>query len=296
MHLKGLLPRDKTASIAIISVLLYFSLLHYRAIVELFSSIFYRGSLKQFTSGEAEWVGLKNIVNLFGDPVFLGCLKTTLITTAIFVPAVVIGSLVIAILINEVKNPILRNFYLAGIFLPYVIPLIAASVVWATILDSTPGGLFNTLLGYFRIPSIPWITSEGTIPVSISMLKVWHYVGFNTIIFLGGLMMIPEVYYESAKIDGAGALARFRHVTVPMLMPFTFFISVTSTINVLLTFVEPLGLLYEIPPGGIGDFIVLRMMSYRHSMLGIATTYGVALLIIIAVITLIQKRFLEARF
>jgi len=296
MHLKDLLPRDKTATAVIISVLLYFSLFHYRAVIDLFKSVFYRGSLEEFTTGKAEWVGLENLFKLYRDPVFFGCLKTTLITTAIYVPTVVLISLILAILLNEIKNTIVRNFYLAGIFLPYVMPLLAACVIWTAILDSTRGGMVNTILGYFNLPPIPWLISEETIPVSISIVKVWHYVGFNTVIFLGGLMMIPEVYYESAKIDGAGVFARFRHVTIPMLMPFIFFISVTSTLNVLLTFVEPLGLLGEISPGGIGDFIVFRMMAYRYSMLGIATTYGVALLIIIMALTLIQRKLLEVKF
>jgi len=296
MRLKELLPQDKTAKVVILLVFLYFFLLHYRAIVEVFRSILYRGSLAEFVSGKAEWVGLENILNLWGDPVFLGCLKTTLITTIVYVPVIVIGSLLIAILINEVKNQILRNLYLAGIFLSYVMPLIASCVVWSSILDSSPGGLLNTLLGYFFLTPVPWISSEGTIPISISIVKVWHYIGFNTIIFLGGLMAIPEIYYESAKVDGAGTWERFRYITLPMLMPFTLFISITSTIDVLLTFVEPIGLLYKIPPGGIGDFIVLRMMEYRYSMLGLATTYGFALLIIVIALILFERKILVVKF
>jgi len=296
MRLRELLPRDRIASAVVLSVLLYFCLFHYRAILELFRSVFYRGSLDQFVTGKAEWVGLENIINLFNDPVFFGCLKTTLLTAIVFVPAVVLTSLILAILINGIKNTILRNFFIAGIFLPYVMPIIASCVIWSIVLDSSPGGMVNTLLGYLNIPPIPWLISELHIPVSISIVKVWHYVGFNTLIFLGGLMMIPDVYYESAELDGAGIWAKFRHVTVPMLMPFILFVSITSTLNTMLTFVEPLGLLGIITPGGIGDFVVFRMMNYRYRMLGIATTYGLALLVIIIVITLIQRKLLEVKY
>ena len=123
-----------------------------------------------------------------------------------------------------------RNVYRLVFFLPVLTMPVAIGVVWNWIYNPD-FGLFNQLLGLFDGPRIKWLTDPHFAMPALVILSVWQGSGYGMIIFLAGLQNIPREYYEAAQIDGATGWHRFLHVTLPLLSPTMFFVTVTSLIS-----------------------------------------------------------------
>lgn len=167
------------------------------------------------------WVGLRNYRQmLFEDPLFWKALANTGYMVAVGLPVGLIAGLAIALLLNQKVRGI--AFYRTLYFLPSITPVVATSVLWLWLLNPEIG-LVNLLLGKFGITNAPaWLQDPNWSKPALILMGLWG-VGGGMVVYLAGLQDIPEALYEAARLDGAGPLAQFRHVTLPMLSPVILF-------------------------------------------------------------------------
>lgn len=234
-----------------------------------------------------EW-GFNNFSNLFHDSDFILAIKNTCVLTLFAAPLSILVSLVFAVLLN--MNIHCRKIFQSIYFLPFVTSMVAVSIVWAWMLNKDYG-LINSILAVFGISKVAWLTNpKMTIPILV-VLSVWKGLGYRVIIFLAGLQGIDKQYYQAARIDGAGALRRFFHVTIPFLRPTIFFLSVTTIIDIFKTFDE-VYVMYSNQPGPLnsGLTIVYYIFTkfYRHWEFASAAAASFVLFLIILLITLFQ--------
>lgn len=177
----------------------------------------------------ATFVGLNNYIALLKDASYLGALKNTTVFTVGAIAGKVFFGMIIALILNaniKFRNA-LRTFFL----LPWTMPGIVAIYTWMWLYTGNGGILNNILLKYGLIESaIGWLTTKGMAMVSLIIVNVWRGIPFIAISVLSGLQTIPGELYESASIDGAGAIKSFRHITWPLVKPVVMVSTLISTI------------------------------------------------------------------
>ncbi|AFS79435.1 putative carbohydrate uptake ABC transporter permease protein [Gottschalkia acidurici 9a] len=234
--------------------------------------------------------GLDNFQYVLTDHDFYLSLKNTFIFVLGVVPLSIVVSLGFAILLNS--NIKLKNFFRSIYFITFITSIVAVSTVWRWMFNQE-FGLVNSILIMFGIDKINWLTNPKlTIPILI-LLNVWKGMGYKIVIFLAGLQNIDEKYYLAAKIDGASVWKRFRSITLPLLSPTLFFVSITSVIGSFKIFDEVF-ILYDKQTGPLksGLTIVYYIFNkfYRHWQFSIAAAAAFVLFIIILIFTLIQLK------
>ncbi|NIP82564.1 MAG: ABC transporter permease subunit, partial [Gemmatimonadetes bacterium] len=180
-------------------------------------------------AANVRFVGLRNYTRLLGTPLFWTALKNTFYFALVGGPLSIAVSLAAALLLNA-KGVRLRGLFRTVYFAPFVTTLVAVAIVWRYIYH-TRYGLLNYGLGLFGIDPIDWLGDPRWAMPAIILLAVWKNFGYNMLIFIAGLQSIPEELYEAAKIDGANALRRFWHVTLPALGPTMLFVSIITMIG-----------------------------------------------------------------
>lgn len=237
----------------------------------------------------ARFVGFANYSALLHNPVFWLALKNTFYFALVAGPLTVAVSLGAALLVNA---PLvrMRGLFRTIYFTPFVTTLVAVAIVWRY-LYHPQYGLLNHALGWFGIDPINWLGDPNWSMPAIILLATWKNFGYNMLILIAGLQSIPEELYEAARLDGAGAVRRFRHVTLPMLGPTMLFVAVITMIGYFQVFTEP----YVMTAGGplkSTETVVLLMYEegFRWWRMGVAASYAFALFLIILAGTLIQAR------
>lgn len=175
----------------------------------------------------ARWIGATNYVKLFTDQAFIKALTNTIVFSAMYVPAVVIISLLVAVLLNRKIRGV--SFFRTVYFLPAVTSAVATALVWNMIYGQQTG-LLNYLLGLVGIEPVCWLCTRNAMG-SVVIVNVWGAIGEGMIIFLAGLTAIPREYYEAATVDGANGRQQFFRITIPLITPSVFFITLITTIN-----------------------------------------------------------------
>lgn len=166
------------------------------------------------------WIGIENYRNLFtDDPLFWKSLFNTLYMVAVGLPIGLVVSLGIALLMNQKLKGM--AFYRTIYYLPSITPVVATSVLWLWLLNPEIG-LVNTMLAKIGIAGPGWLQSPDWSKPALILMGLWG-AGGGMVIYLAGLQDVPQQLYEAAELDGAGRLAQFRHVTLPMLSPVIFF-------------------------------------------------------------------------
>lgn len=186
--------------------------------------------------GTPRWLGEANYVRAFTrDALFWPSLWRTFLFTFAYVPAAIIGALVLAAMLNQKLMG--TNIYRTIFFMPHLIPAVALAVVWIFLLAPRLGPI-NTFLRDLGVENPPgWLAERGSALYSVIMINVWAAVGGNTmLIFLAGLQGIPQELYEASDIDGAGWWSKFRNVTLPLLTPTIFFNVILAIIGALKVF------------------------------------------------------------
>jgi len=164
------------------------------------------------------WIGLDNYNQMIHDPVFWKSLGNTIYYASMALPAGLLVSLGLALMLNtKIRG---QMFYRTVIFLPSLVPTIAAAMVWLWMFNPSEG-LFNYLLGLAHLPKPDWL-GERLAMASLAMMSVWS-VGNTVVIYLAGLQDVPRELLEAAEIDGAGPWRRLISVTLPVLTPVIFF-------------------------------------------------------------------------
>ncbi|MEX1186034.1 MAG: sugar ABC transporter permease [Gemmatimonadaceae bacterium] len=236
------------------------------------------------------FAGLDNIRLLAGDGRFWRAVANTFVFLAIHVPLQIATALALALALN--RPLAFRSFWRATFFLPVVISGAVVAILWSS-LYATDVGLINRLLVQIGLSPVPWLTDPATAMPSIAVMVTWKNVGFYVIIYLAGLQYIPRSCHEAIEIEGASAWQRFRHLTLPMLLPQTILVVTLSTINGFQLFIEP----YVMTGGGplrrtYSIVLYLYTNAFSYQKMGYAATIGVALALIIGAVVLIQRRIM----
>jgi multiple sugar transport system permease protein len=240
------------------------------------------------------WAGLDNYRRLlFEDPFATNALRNTLLFVLGSVALGMVGSLALALLVSPPLRGI--GFFRMAYFIPAVCSSVAVALVWQWVLNGKIG-LVNSLLRVVGVEGPNWTSDPRTALLSIIIISVWAGLGYNMMIYLAGLQNIPSELYDAARIDGAGALAQFRHVTLPMLSPTTFFILITTFIGSFQVFDIVFLLTQTGGSGGRGRatdvwIYYLWQTGFSRFQMGYASTMAWALFLIIAGLTLVQWRF-----
>jgi multiple sugar transport system permease protein len=245
-------------------------------------------------SSLARFVGLRNYGNLIHNPTFWTAIKNTFYFALVGGPLTVAASLGAALLVNS-RAVRLRGLFRTVYFTPFVTTLVAIAVVWRYLYHPRYG-LLNYLLGYVGIGPIDWLGDPHWAMPAIIVMAIWKNFGYNMLIFIAGLQSIPEELYEAARIDGAGALRRFWHVTIPQLAPTFLFVGVVTMIGYFQLFAEP----YVMTAGGplrATTSLVLFMYEegFRWWRMGVAAAIAFVLFAIILLWTLLQLRLQRER-
>ena len=175
-----------------------------------------------------QWIGFGNYARLFGDPLFRRVLTNSAYLVALYVPASLVLSFLLALALNSRIS--FRSFYRTLYFLPLLTMPVAAAAVWRWLYNPIYG-LINYGLDLLGLPSPAWLADTSTAMPAIVAMLVWNIVGFNMVILLAGLQAIPRVYYEAATIDGARGWQQVLNITIPLLTPTIFFLMIISIIN-----------------------------------------------------------------
>ncbi len=239
-----------------------------------------------------KFIGVSNYITVLHDSLFWESLWHTVYYVLGAVAPTMVLALIIAVLLNSKIRG--KSFFRTAYFLPYVTNTVAASMVFLWIYDRDYGLLNYILHTLFHVHLIDWLNSPQWAMPAVIILGIWRYLGFDIVIFLAGLQGIDRMYYDAAEVDGATAWDRFRHITLPLLSPTTFFVFIISIIGAFKVFQE----IYVLWSGSSGGPLhsAMTIMVYFYNTawgkihLGEAAAVANILFIIIFIVTVIQMQ------
>lgn len=238
--------------------------------------------------GAAKYVGLNNYVKMFSDGQIWQSTLNTLYFMLLTVPVGVLLALILAVLLNtKIRG---RSVYRAIYFMPMVVAPAAVAMVWKWIFNSDVG-ILNQFLNLFGVSNINWLSDPSTAIGSCAVICIWSAVGYDLVLILAGLQSIPVTYYEASEIDGASALQRFFHITVPLISPTLFFVVIMRVMASIKQF-DTVYLLIKAQNPAYKKAITLMVMFYREAFEKFNKGYASAIVMwsfaIIMVITALQ--------
>lgn len=235
------------------------------------------------------FAGFENFKAMLKDETLRISTKNTIIYTVATVPLTMMCSLGLAVLLNSnIKG---RNFFRSVIFSPYVASLVAVAVVWNMIFHPTMGPV-NNFLSSLGIEDLPrWSADTKWALPTVIMASIWRFMGYYMVIYLAALQGIPKYLYEAAEIDGAGKWFQFRNITLPMLTPATFFVSIILTINCFKMF-DLILVMTNGGPGRATNVLVYHIynLAFIYFKFGYASAVAMLLFVIVLAITILQFR------
>jgi multiple sugar transport system permease protein len=242
------------------------------------------------------FAGLDNLRALAGDARFWQAVRNTLLFLAIHVPLQLVAALALALALD--RRLAGRAFWRAAFFLPVVISGAVVAILWSS-LYATDVGLVNRILVRLGLAPVPWLTDPRTAMPAIAVMATWKNVGFYVMIYLAGLQYIPRSCREAIALEGASPWQRFRHLTLPLLLPQTALVVTLSTINGFQLFIEPYVMTGGGPLGSTRSVVLhLYTNAFSYQKMGYAATIGLALALMIGAVVLVQRRVIgtgEAR-
>ncbi len=232
------------------------------------------------------FVGLENYFDIFKDELFLQSFLNTVKFVIIIVPLQCGGALLLALAINKAAH--CKKYFKVAFFIPVVMSLAVVSTLWMQIYS--PEGILNTLLANLGIEAQPFIHSASQALPSIAIMSAWQGMGYQMIIFLGGLQNINPALYEAAEMDHASAWQKFKDITLPELKPLCIFVFITVTIGAFRMLVQPM-----VMTGGGPDHSTYTMVYDIYETgtvnweMGLASTMAVVFTVFVVVLTIIQN-------
>jgi raffinose/stachyose/melibiose transport system permease protein len=254
-------------------------------------------SLQRTTgSTPGEFVGLDNYLEaLFRDDIFHRAVGNTVAFTAVAIVLQTAVGLLLAILISEVRRG--RLPYRMMFFAPVVLSAVAVGSVWKW-MYAPYFGLFSNIAATFGLADVysSLLASQATALWAIMGAFVWHWAGFNTVIYLAGLQSIPRGYHEAAMIEGAGGVRRFVHITWPLLLPQTYTVVLLTTMGTLRIF-DMMWIMTEGGPAHATETVATYMFvtAFRFLRVGYAQALAFILLALVALVTLLLTVTLRKR-
>jgi ABC-type sugar transport system permease subunit len=220
--------------------------------------------------GKSTFVALQNYWRLLHDAQFGLSLLNTVWYTLSVVPLILIGSIAIGIYLR--KSTVARLIARVGFYVPFVLSPVVVATSWKWLLNEDLG-VIDGFLKWAGLVTVPWLTDDNCARISVVVATVWNLVGFYMLMVLAGLSQINPDLYEAAKIEGASALRRLWHITLPLLAPTMLLIVVLATIHATQAF-ETILLLTDGGPAGATRLIIQNM--YQSAFARLQPGYGVA--------------------
>ena len=237
--------------------------------------------------GEIQWIGLDNYSKALADPAVLGALRNTLTFILGYLPATVGIALGLALLLNRRSRG--RVVFRAIYFVPVVTSWVAVSLIWKWLLNPQYG-LVNVALAWIGIKGPGWLFDPQWAMTGVILTSIWKDIGFVTVIYLAGLQDIPEHLYEAAALDGVTGWQRFWHITFPMLMPTTFFVTTISLISSFQVF-DQVWVMTQGGPAGATSVMVelIYKNAFSYYQMGYASAISWVLFALIFAVTIAQN-------
>jgi multiple sugar transport system permease protein len=241
--------------------------------------------------GSPTYIGLRNFTTLAQDQTFAIAVKNTLYFLLLAGPALVVGSLLLAVMMNQ-KIPG-KRLVRTAIFIPYAVMPAIVGVIWNW-MDDPHFGLINYYLGKLGIAPIAWLADPTWAMPAIAIATVWWLAGYNMIIYLAGLQDIPDEVYEAATVDGARTFQMFWHITVPLLRPTTMIVTLLTAITLFQIFDQVL----VMTGGGPGTSTLtivqyLYVQAFQNFNLGYGAAVGVAIFVALVAVGVVQRWYAQ---
>ncbi len=252
------------------------------------ASLFF--SLTRWTLFEAQFIGLANFVQFFKEPFLVQGLFNTLIYGVVTSGAKVVLGMMLALLLTS--DIIGRGYLRAVIFFPVLVSTVGVGIAFVAMMHPTQG-VINETLAIVGIKGPAWLTDPRFALYSVALVDVWKGVGLATVIYMAGVVSIPQDYFEAARIDGASAWQNFWAITLPLLHPATVTVIILSLIGGLRSF----DLIWAMTKGGPGftsDVIAsVIYKQYQAGFYGLSTAGNVVLFALVALIIVPLSMYLN---
>ncbi len=238
--------------------------------------------------GLSGFAGFGNYAEALQHPDFWSSLWHTIWFTILTTPPLIVLAFVFALLADRVGRG--RWFFRLAFFAPFILPSAVVALIW--IFLYTPGlGLLEVGLAKIGITAPTWLGDPTWAMIAVIIVSVWQVMGYNMVILLAGLQGVPQELLDAASIDGAGRIRRFWHVTIPLLTPTIFFLSIIAVINSFQVF----GLIYVMTGGGPGTSTTVYVYqiwkeAFQLRNMGYAAALSWLLFMVILAITWVQWR------
>jgi raffinose/stachyose/melibiose transport system permease protein len=259
-------------------------------LVPTFASFYF--SLTRWSLFEFEFIGLDNFVQFFREPALVTGLINTIIYGVVTSGLKVVLGLLLGVLLTS--QIIARGFLRSVVFFPVLVSTIGVGITFQVLMDPF-GGPINEALAAIGISGPGWLTAPSIALLSVALVDVWKGVGLATVIYIAGIVSIPQEYFEAARVDGAGPVHQFRHVLLPLARPATVTVIILSLIGGLRSF----DLIWAMTRGGPGftsDVIAsVIYKQYQAGFYGLSTAGNVLLFVLVTAIVLPLSRFLNRK-
>ncbi|MCB9421738.1 MAG: sugar ABC transporter permease [Ardenticatenaceae bacterium] len=237
-------------------------------------------SLTRWTLFDATFIGLDNYITFLNNPSLSSGLKNTIIYAILTSGLKVIISLPLAMLLTS--NIRFKDFYRSITFFPVLVSTVAVGITFSMLMQPSTG-LINTALGFIGLPQPDWLGNPSLALYSVVIVDVWKGLGIATVIFMAGILSIPEEYFEAARLEG-GLWVKFRHVIIPMARNSTFTVILLSFIGGLRTF-DVIWTMTRGGPGFASDVLTsVIYKQYQAGFYGLSTAGNVVLFILVTII------------
>lgn len=248
---------------------------------------FHRYTLKNYI-----FIGLKNYINLFSDPIFIKAIKNTLFFVITSPPLILFISILMAAFIFKMNRK-LRTFLMGMFYLPNITSIVTLVLIWKWIYNYRYGVL-NYMLNLIGFESVNWLANRNTVLPALLIFMIYMGLGMPIILLTAAMAAIPSTYYDAAKIDGATDWQILWKITVPLVRPTVLFLLIVLVIGSFQVFIVVLlmtggGPYYKSTT--LAFFIADEAFQYAH--FGIASTVGIILLLVVSTLTILQYKFLS---
>lgn len=249
-------------------------------------------SLTRWTLSDWDFIGLQNFITFFQEPSLSIGFKNTFIYAVVTCSLKVIGGLLLGVLLTgKIRT---KNYLRSVVFFPTLVSTIAVGIAFSMMMHPTTG-LFNTALARFGIEGPDWLGDTGIALLSVAFVDVWKGIGFATVIYIAGILSIPEEYYEALQIDGGNGWNKFWSIIVPLSRPAANSVIILAFIGGLRSF----DLIWAMTKGGPGfatDVIAsIIYKQYQGGFYGLATAGNVILFLFVTALVFPLSRYLNRK-
>ncbi|WP_461205642.1 carbohydrate ABC transporter permease [Clostridium sp. DL1XJH146] len=232
-------------------------------------------------------VGLYNYVDIFTDPDFVNALMNTFVFgIGTIIPTIVLGLLFALLFKKEFMG---SKIYQMVIFSPWITPTVAVALVWSWIYEPDRG-FANFLLGLIGIQPLEWLHSSETAMLGVIIFTIWKSIGWTMLFYIGALERVPQSAYEAATLDGCNKFKEFFHITLPLISPTTYFLTIINLISSIQVYDQIQIMTQGGPSGSTTTLLYLYYeKAFQNFQMGAANAVAMVILVIILVLSMLSS-------